>query len=111
MQIVRGVEGPLGNVTATLVTNGGNGRRDVFHVPFDPTSDDVVEVVVRAVAVIQNVEPTELPPLENAVDPDALSAIFGSDSEASTTDVQVTFVYEGLEITVNSDGNVYLEWV
>ena len=110
MRIVHGVEGTLGNVTDRCVANGGDGRRDVFHVSFDPANEDVTGVVVRSVAVIHNVEPAELPPLGEAVDPDALADVFGPRSVSTDADVQVTFVYEGLEITVNGDGNVWLEW-
>lgn len=108
--IVRGVEGTLGCAPPLLVTSGGDGRRDVFHVSFDPTTEDVVEVVLRSVAVIHNVEPDELTPLGDAVDPEALSAIFGPASEEFASEVQVTFAYEDLEITVNTEGHVWLEW-
>lgn len=111
MQILKGVEGKLGRGPARLLTSGGDGRRDVFHVTFDPAEEDVTEAVVRAVAVIHNVEPADLPPLVDVVDPDALSALFGPAAEAFDSDVQATFVYQDLEITVDSDGNLWLEWV
>lgn len=110
VRIEHAIEGTLGSVTDRCLTNGGNGRRDVFHVAFDQGSEDVAEVVVRSVAVIHNAEPTELPPLGESVDPDALADLFSRGFEAPA-DVQVTFVYEDLEITVNSDGDVWLEWV
>lgn len=108
--IVRGVEGKLGGVPPLLVTSGGDGRRDVFQVPFDPATEDVVEVILRSVAVIQNEEPAELPALGDVVETDALSAIFGPSSEEFASEVQVTFAYEDLEITVTTDGDVWLEW-
>jgi len=111
MEIVRGVEGLLGSIRTRLVTNGGNGRRDVFHVKFDPETENVTEVVVRSVAVIHNVEPTELPPLGRVVDLDAISAMVGAGSRRVAAGAQVTFVYEDLEITIGSEGDVWLEWV
>lgn len=111
MQIVHGVEGTLGSAPDRFAPNGGNGRRDVFHVSYDPTNEEVTEVVIRSVAVIHNADPADLPPLGDAVDPDALSALFGPGSEGFSADAQVTFVYEDLEITIDSDGNVWFEWV
>lgn len=111
MEIVHGVENARGWLPTRLLANGGYDRQDAFHVSLDPENDDVVEEVVRAVAVIHNTDPKALTPLGNVVDPDALEALFGADSEGFTADAQATFVYEGMEITVNTDGNVWLEWV
>lgn len=111
MEIVHSVESPIGSVHPELVPNGGFGRRDAFHVSFDPDEDDVVEEVVRAVAVIHNTDPNALSPLGRVVDPDALEALIGRGFEEFGTDTQVSFVYEDLEITLDTDGNVWLEWV
>lgn len=110
MRILHGVEGTLGIVPDRCVTNGGNGRRDVFHVSYDPAAEDVTEVVARSVAVIHNVEPDELSPLAGVVDTDALSTVLERSTDGGS-DVQVSFVYEDLEITIDGAGNVWLEWV
>jgi len=93
-----------------FIPNGGTSDpRDAFHVPFDPRSEQVVDVVVNAVAVIHNVDPMTLSPLANAVNPDALVSLVRSGS-AVDRPVEVTFDFENLEITVSSDGHVWLEW-
>jgi len=111
MDIVRGVESTLACSPPRLIANGGNGCRDTFHVSFDPADEDVIEVLVRTVAVIHNTDPTTLSAIGEVVDPDALRAIFGREPDRFTTEAQATFVYEGLEVTINTDGNVWLEWV
>lgn len=110
MDIVRGVVSTLECSPPRLVTNGGNGCRDTFHVSFDPVDEDVVEVIVRTVAVIHNADPAELSAIGGVVDPDALHAIFGRESERFAADAQVTFVYEDLVVTLNTDGNAWFEW-
>lgn len=111
VEIVHGVEGSLGTVAPPVLANGGDARRDVFRVPFDPDTEDPNAVVVRSVAVIQNVEPTDLPPLGDVVDVDALEALVAPPEGSREGAVNVTFVYQGLEITVDSDGELWLEWV
>lgn len=109
MEIVRDVGASLQHSPPRFLANGGFDRRDAFHVSFDREEEDVVQVVVRAVAVIHNTDPKALPPLAEVVDPDALKALIGAPSEGCA-DAQVTFVYEDLEVTVNTDGNLWLEW-
>lgn len=83
--------------------------RDVFHVSFDPDDESVVEVVTDAVAVIHNVEPDELDPLHEAVDVDALEALVAPDADRPGAD-EVQFVYEGLAVVVDGEGDVWLRW-
>ena len=111
MEIRHMFDGSLGNAPPRLLANGGDGRRDVFHVTFDPIEDDVVEEIVRSVAIIHNVEADDLPPVAGTVDPDALSTIVGVSAGASGPAAQVTFLYQGLEITVTAEGDLWLEWV
>lgn len=47
-----------------------------------------------------------LPPLSNAIKPDALDSIV---SEDSTHDVTVTFAYAGMRVLVNSGHTVYVQ--
>ena len=63
--------------------------------------------VLDAVADREDVSATELPLLYDAVDPDALDALVGSDD--SDRDIRVTFSYHGYEVTVTGDGAVSLD--
>jgi len=74
----------------------------------DVTRREVVgspsETVVEAVAEFKDVDPVDLSPaLYDAVDPDALDALFGADGFA---DGRVEFVYAGCEVEIDSAGQV-----
>ena len=61
--------------------------------------------VVESVAGRADVESTDLPPLYDAIDPDALDAIFDhGDNEAPGLGPRVIFYYGGFEVTVEHDG-------
>lgn len=59
------------------------------------------KTIVRAVADVDDVDPTELPPLYEAIDPDALDAVFRGRSDGS-----VTFDYSGYTVTVRENAEV-----
>ena len=63
-----------------------------------PPSIRVVETVADAL----DADPTELGPLYEAVDPDALDALF--ESPERFTGGCVTFAFEGCTVTVDADG-------
>jgi len=69
-----------------------------------PENESVSERVVQAVATTSNADPLELPPLYDAVDPDALDALV-----TGIADGKVTFTYAGYEVTLTSDGAVTTE--
>lgn len=121
MELVRGVyrTGSSGRArpSPALAANGGltpNGgssdSRDVFHVSFDPDEESIVEVVTNAVAVIHNEEPTELDPLHEVVDVDALEELVAPSGDDRPGADEVEFVYEGLAVVVDADGDVWLRW-
>lgn len=68
--------------------------------------------VVEVVADAEGVDPLELPPLYEAIDPDALDALFRP--SACRTDVpptsgEVRFGYHGHEVHITAAGRVSLE--
>lgn len=71
---------------------------------FDPTVDLASDVLVRAIAVAENVEPTSLRPLAYSVDPDALDAVVSRDRSGTT----VRFPYEGYRVVVSANGTIEL---
>lgn len=68
---------------------------------FSP-QESVVVNTVHAVSEHKGVSPTDLRPLHGAIDPDALEKLLG-DPGAS---VNVTFRYEGLDITIRTDDRI-----
>lgn len=71
-----------------------------YHVAYE-RSELVSTNVVLSVAAIEGVEPTGLPPLATAVDPDALDDLFAGDVRGS-----VSISYAGYEVTIHGDGRV-----
>lgn len=67
-------------------------------------SDEVVSTaVVLTVAALHDCDPTDLPPLVNAVDPDALVRLVTHDT---TTEAMTSFVYADCTVTVRSNGDI-----
>lgn len=60
--------------------------------------------VVRAVAAVTNREVFDLPQLREYVDPDALDRILADRNDRPG--VRVSFRYDGVDVTVNSDGRI-----
>lgn len=65
------------------------------------TDDDVSTAVVKAVAFVTGRDPMDIEPLAHIINPDALDDLIGN-----TEDVTVSFSIEGLEVTVNSSGDI-----
>jgi len=65
-------------------------------------SGDVLDTVAKA----KGVEPLELPPLTDVVDPDALEALVGTERSPNhrTNKCIVTFCYAGRRVIVQADG-------
>lgn len=78
-----------------------------FHAAFDaePGSDvdSAVAAIVKTVATVTNRDATELDPLYWTVDAEALTALVAS---SRTDPLEVTFSYEGCQVTVSSHGRV-----
>lgn len=63
-----------------------------------------MERVIERVADAADADASELPPLYEYVDPDALNTL-----AAGTTDVEITFAYVEREVTVTGEGAVRVE--
>jgi hypothetical protein len=69
-----------------------------------PNDDDPIATsLVLTIASIKDTRATQLPPLAQTIDPDALEAIF-ADAQNST----LSFSYAGFEVTVHSDASFEL---
>lgn len=92
----------------------------------DDTSDDTVETTgrithewgdgvgpstatVEAIAAATNREPSELPPLYDYVDGDALDTLLRSGSVRRDGPIDVQFRYENVTVTISSDGHITVD--
>jgi hypothetical protein len=66
-------------------------------------TDAVHERIVTAVAALEGVDPTALPPLFDAVDPDALTAIFATTTSGGRRAGRISFEYATHQVTVEFD--------
>lgn len=69
--------------------------------------DAAADAVITAVAVIRDRDPTDLPPLADVVDTDALGDVFRT-SQDGAGNLEVSFDYAGFRVTVSGDGEVRL---
>ncbi|EMA45960.1 HalOD1 output domain-containing protein [Halobiforma nitratireducens] len=63
-------------------------------------TEGVCERIVTAVAALEDVDPAELPPLYEAVDPDALTAAFAETEGGTARSGRIEFPYAGYEVSV-----------
>lgn len=66
-------------------------------------TDAVHERIVAGVAALEGVDPTALPPLFDAVDPDALAALFATTESGGRRSGHVGFTYADHEVRVEFD--------
>jgi hypothetical protein len=59
--------------------------------------------IVRSVAALSDSDPLLLPPLNNAVDPEAIEALYSGDPARWPS---VSFTYEGARIGITATGDV-----
>ena len=72
--------------------------------------DSLCFTVVRAAAAVSGKEPMKLQPLADVVDPDALEKFFVPGPAATpVTEGSVSFVLDGLDVTVYSSGEIVVE--
>lgn len=64
--------------------------------------NEAVLTIIKAVAAATETAPAELPPLADAVDPDALDALFAG----RQTSGRVSFLYADRSVTIATDGTV-----
>jgi hypothetical protein len=86
------------------------GTIDTDSTEFDPSTDSASEELIKAVARLNDADPTELPLLADFIDPEALDALFRprEDGTPRGTDGQVEFTYNAYHVTVDSRGMINL---
>lgn len=69
--------------------------------------ESMSEKVVSAVAAEREAAPTDLEPLFEAIDPDALDGLYGrTELDRARSPDRLAFTYGGCEVTVEGDGTV-----
>ncbi|WP_123539391.1 HalOD1 output domain-containing protein [Halosimplex salinum] len=63
--------------------------------------------VIRAVADVEGTDPTDLPPLADAVDADALNKLL--EHEGRDAELQITFRYCGYHVILTHDGHAVVD--
>jgi hypothetical protein len=89
------------------------------NIRYDPTSetyrtvhnwkdeDSLSTTVIRTIEAVVGVQSTELPPLYDVVDPDALDQLFRpADTEQQRTPDRLTVHYAGFHATIHADGEI-----
>lgn len=76
---------------------------ETFWATYDSARDDVSMAVVAVVAAVEDCAPTDLAPLQTAVDTDALRQLFDHSDGHLPTPTSTSFRYEGYEVTVSSE--------
>ena len=78
---------------------------DTYRASFGGSTESVSMAVVSTVAVVTETEPTAMPTLNAAIDPEALDRMVQRRNRASTAnDFHVSFEYAGCTVTVHSYG-------
>ncbi|WP_436927549.1 HalOD1 output domain-containing protein [Halosimplex amylolyticum] len=73
--------------------------------PGESSPDTVTCTIVQRVAATTGRSIYQLPPLYDAIDPDALEALVDS-SDSGGTSLSIAFDYAGHRVTVSADGTV-----
>lgn len=79
-----------------------------YRAHYEPGAESVSIRLLEAVAAVTGAEPTELEPLDEYVDPDALNVIFQPIQDRPGAHASLSFHYEGLLVVVHSDGEIEL---
>ncbi|WP_224449609.1 HalOD1 output domain-containing protein [Haloprofundus salilacus] len=82
-------------------------EREQYSVKFSRTRDAPSIELIVAIAEIEGRDTDDIEPLYEAIDPDALDAIFQQDSETTAErNGRLSFVFNGRDVTVWSDGRI-----
>lgn len=89
----------------TDYSNWGNERGSDGHRYEWPDDTELSIAAIEAVAAVSGRDPTEIEPLHESLDPDALDALFQSGRE-TTVDGTVSFSFADHRIVAHGDGEL-----
>ena len=72
-------------------------------------TESLVVAVTETVAERRGVEPTDLRPIHDVIDPDALNTVFEPAGTAVRNSGRVAFTYYGYEVRIDGDGSIEVE--
>lgn len=82
-------------------------EREPYRTTFDNSVESASKAVISAVASLTGEDPVEMPPLYDAIDPDALDALFRpAQTGPRRGDRRLRFAFNGHEVTVKSCGGI-----
>ena len=79
---------------------------DVYRATFESATVEPTVAVVQTMAAAEETDPTDLEPLYDAIDPQALDRICSEGVPARDGDRTVEFTYHGRRVAVRSRGAV-----
>lgn len=83
------------------------GCSPVADARYDPLSDQPpAAAVIEAIAEAAGVDPMQLPPLFEIIDPDALNGLFKHDGDGHDAEAIVSFTYDTWNVFVRADGRI-----
>lgn len=83
------------------------GCTPVVDAEYESESDvSPTDVIIEALAEAAEIDPVDLPPLYEFVDPDALNQLFGEHDGAVHADALLSFQVETWNVFVRSDGRI-----
>lgn len=91
-------------IAASLSPVDFDTESESFHATYDSARDSASLAVVVVVATALGREPQTLTPLQSIVDTDALDKLAAESSARSGNCASISFSYEGLAVTVTSEG-------
>lgn len=111
---------PLADVLRLMMTQSGGGLPDqtgydplsgTYHAHHDwEDSQSLSTTVIEAVGVATDTDPVQMDPLYEALDPDALDALFRPRSDdGPRANGQVVFSLDGHDVAVHSHGNIIVD--
>lgn len=68
-------------------------------------TESIPRIIIQRIAAITEQESTELPPLYETIDPDALDVLLNSIDENDAS-FSIEFTYAGQHVSINTDGAV-----
>ena len=83
-------------------------RVGAYRLSFDPASVSPSDAIRTAVGEVLEIEPSELPPLQDVIDPIVLDALFRERGEHGPRVGEVRFPYHEFDVTVRAEGVVQL---